>query len=458
MGKKGTMKMIILIDDDISSLFSLEAMCEELELSYKSFTSSKAAFTFLESNEGTKISLAICDYQMPEMNGLELIKKINSLRRNLPTILITAHDGPEVAISALEIGANDYITKPINFRELAILSKRAIKQKEIKEEYSKLKEKVQSFENSKFNFIGKSKVVVNIKSMLHKIAKTNANILITGETGTGKEIIAKTLHHLSERESKELVNINCASIPANLLESELFGHKKGAFTGADRDKEGLFGEADGGTIFLDEIGDMPLELQAKLLRVLQEGKIRRIGENKERSINVRIIAATHNNLLEKIKAKEFREDLYYRLNVINIQLPPLRDRKEDIPLLSEYFLKKHKNNHGSVSRFLTAEALKKLMEYNWPGNIRELENTIERACILTTDKLVTEKEILITNNENRTDFEDKNFESLPTLEDLERSYISFVLSHSDNVREKAADILQVNRKTLYRKIKTYNLE
>jgi DNA-binding NtrC family response regulator len=449
--------MIVLIDDDKSSLISLEAMCEELDLSFRSFDLPLKAFQEI-APKFENVSLIICDYQMPELNGLDFIKKVKAINEDVPIILTTAFGNAEIAVGALENGAFDYVTKPINFKELSILSGRAIKQFQIKKAHQELQVKFQEIEGTEKVFIGKSRSIELIKETAKKIAKTKASILITGETGTGKEVVAKVIHQLSDRKDKEFVSINCGSIPAGLLESELFGHKKGAFTGADSDKMGLFHFANGGTLFLDEIGDMPLELQVKLLRVLQEGMVRRVGENKEQPVDVRIIAATHNNLIEKIRLKQFREDLYYRLNVVNLQLPSLRERVEDIALLADHFFKKHSLAHKSGVKKFSKDALSKLVSYLWPGNVRELENVIERACIMTQSDIISADDLVFLRPSQEVTSSESLFDDFPSLEEVEKQYILHVLNHTNHVKEKAAQILNINRKTLYRKIKDYNLE
>ena len=443
--------MILILDDDQNIITSLEVMLDELGEKYISFLSSEKALEYFIQKKGKGIDLIICDYMLPNMDGITFLNQLELSKYNIPSIMITAHDKNDVAISALEAGVYDYITKPINFKELAILCKRAMRQKEIKEENTKLNKKINELVNPKVNLIGKTKSMQAIKETINKVAKTNANVLITGETGTGKEVIAKLIHAKSNRSEAPLISVNCAAIPEHLLESELFGHKKGAFTGADSDKLGLFEEANNGIMFLDEIGDMPLQLQAKLLRVLQEGKIRKVGENKEVSVDVRVIAATHNNLFEKIEKKEFREDLFYRLNIINIMIPPLKERYDDIPLLVDFFLKKYCSKQK-----LTQNALKKLLTYKWPGNVRELENIIERACIMTKENVIDESDIIF-NTQYSTDIQASGTD-LMTLKENEKKYIAKVLEHTEFVKDKAAQILDINRKTLYRKIKEYDLE
>lgn len=455
----GNERSIVLVDDDKTTLIALQEMCTELQIKYHSFLSPIESLNFIRRMGKSEISMVICDFQMPEMNGIELMKKIQQDNIDIPIILITAHGSAEIGVNALEFGAYDYITKPINFTELAIMVSRVIEQNKIKDEYLKLRNKLKSLENPFTSLIGTSKVMEEIKGLILKVADTEANVLITGETGTGKEVVARLLHQQSFRKNGSMVCVNCASIPENLLESELFGHKKGAFTGADKDTVGLFREANKGTIFLDEIGDMPLNLQSKILRVIQEGKLRPVGADREIEIDVRVIAATHKNLVEMIQEKKFREDLFYRLNVVNIHLPPLRDRVDDIPLFCDLFLKKYKKNHKVSPRFISREALDMMMNHSWPGNIRELENTIQRACILANSSTIEAKDLIFSSVQNKEVLiEDGFFKTLPNLSELERSYLTYVLKHSNGVREKAVEILDINRKTLYRKIKEYEIK
>ena len=446
---------VIIIDDDPASILSIEAVCLECGYKTKNFESPTLAIDFIKKQLPGEISLIVSDFQMPELNGLELMQQLQTVGIEIPLILVTAFDSTQTAIDAMEMGAFDYITKPINFKELAIIMNRAIKHSEIKERFHKLKKKIGELEPSHIQFIGKSKSIEDINTVIKRVSTTDASVLISGETGTGKEIIAKLIHHHSKRSEQPFVAINCAAIPENLLESELFGHVKGSFTGADQDKKGLFLEANNGTIFLDEIGDMPKNLQTKILRVLQEGKVRRLGENKEHSLNIRVLSATHRNLVQMISNEDFREDLFFRLNVINIKLPSLKQRKEDIPLLADFFIKKYRKIHKGIAKSLSNEALSKLIEHPWPGNVRELENTIERACIMASSTQIQAQELHLSHF-NEQEISMKNFfKDLPSLEDLEKKYIEYVLEHTGGAKEKAADILNINRKTLYRKIKAF---
>jgi DNA-binding NtrC family response regulator len=299
--------------------------------------------------------------------------------------------------------------------------------------------------------IGKSPKIKQIFDLVQRVSRSVSNVLITGESGTGKEMVARAIHEQSPRAAMPFVAINCSAIPDHLLESELFGHKKGAFTGAQEARRGLFEEANKGTIFLDEIGDMPIHLQAKLLRVLQEREIRPVGENKSRPIDVRVVAATHKDLRSRVVEGKFREDLYYRLCVVPIQIPPLRDRREDIALFAEYFLKKYCSLNELPEKKFSQAALAKLIHEKWPGNVRELENTIERTVVLSDQKMIDANDIQI---EGRIEFQQNAqvlFSKLPTLSELERDYVQYVLSQTECSKEKAAHILGINRKTLYRK-------
>lgn len=447
---------VMIIDDDNSSSQAIELVCEETKLGFTSFQDPlQAAQEIIKNSQ--RYEAIVCDYQMPGLTGLEFIEKVNEANISVPIIIITAHGSTEVAINSLESGAYDYVTKPINYKELSIIISRAIKFKKIKEDYSNLQSQIESSQIKSFNFIGKSKKITNIFETIKKVSKTNANVLILGETGTGKELIAQAIHKSSDRKREKLVTINCASIPESLLESELFGHKKGSFTGADTDRDGLFLEANNGTILLDEIGDMPIELQSKLLRVLQEGKVRKVGETKESDINVRIIAATHKNLINLIKNNQFREDLFFRLSVVNISLPSLRERIDDVPLLANHFLKKYRKLHKSTAKTISKDAIESLIGHSWPGNVRELENTIERACIMSAGPTITKNEIILTTSSTTQGYKSESFSELPTLDGLEKDYIAFVMHHCDNIKERAAEILDINRKTLYRKIKDLDL-
>ena len=401
------------------------------------------------------VDLVLSDLNMPEMSGLDFISKFKEIRPAVPVILITAFGSIETAIEAIRRGAFDYTTKPFKLNEMSVTIARALKFYDLHLENIRLQGEIEQTQ-SYGKIIGKSPGMREVFDLIRRVAPANANILITGESGTGKERVARAIHDEGPRRQKRFVAINCTAIPEALLESELFGHAKGAFTGAIDRKRGLFEEADGGTIFLDEIGDMNLALQGKLLRVIQERKIRSVGDTLDRDIDVRLIAATHKDLKTAIRNGTFREDLYYRLSVIPIVIPPLRHRREDIPLLADHFLKKYAAaNHSKVKNF-SSDAMARLISMPWEGNVRELENIIERIVVLARGPVVEEKD-LPKPSEATIDnfFEATQSGTLPTLEDVERRYFKFVLDKTAGRKEKAAQILGVNRRTLYRKEREY---
>lgn len=399
------------------------------------------------------VDLVISDLNMPGMNGLEFIEKFRSLYPQIPFILITAFGSIETAVQAIRKGAFDYITKPFKLSEISVHVDRAIEFRGLQKENNALRREMN--QNQVFaQMVGKSSGMQEVFDLIKRVSQANANILIQGESGTGKERVARAIHDLGPRSSKAFVAINCTSIPENLLESELFGSVEN-INGQLIRKPGLFVEAQGGSIFLDEIGDMNLALQAKLLRCIQEKKIRAVGDTQDVNIDVRVIAATHKDLKSSIKNASFREDLYYRLSVIPILIPPLRHRREDIPLLAEHFLMKYRISNHSKVRGFTKEAMSKLMGYHWEGNVRELENVIERAVVLAPSELITEKDLPQVEQSTADTFFSQAVNHLPTLEDLERRYMKFVLDKIGGRKEKAAQILGINRRTLYRKEREY---
>ncbi|MDA3938535.1 MAG: sigma-54 dependent transcriptional regulator [Spirochaetia bacterium] len=391
---------------------------------------------------------AVIDLKMPHIDGLSLLKWIQEEGPAIPVIMISAYGDIKDAVEAMKIGARDYIVKPFDPEELIIRLKRIIENQELKDRVE-----LDKPEDSEFkDWIGKSPLLIQIKKLVEKIAPTHSTVLITGESGTGKELIARTIHRLSTRAGSAFVDINIGGIPENLLESELFGHERGAFTGADSRKIGMFELASPGTIFLDEIGDMPIQLQVKLLRVIQERKMQRLGGTQSIPVDARIVAATNSSLEEKIKQGLFREDLYYRLNVIRIEVPPLRECREDIPTLSCHFINKLSNKIGRPIQGIDPEALKSLQSYSFPGNIRELENIIERAVILAETDTIRQKDLGIAPNTPR--FRIKS----GTLDQNQKQVILEALSSWEGNRTRAADELGISRQTLLNKIKEYGLE
>jgi len=332
--------------------------------------------------------LVLCDIKMPKMDGVEVLEAIKRIKPEIPIVMISGHGDLDTAVNTMRLGAFDYISKPPDLNRLLHTVRLALDRKELVVENTRLKKKV----SKKYEMIGASSAITNIKDMIEKVAPTEARVLITGPNGTGKELVAHWLHEKSDRSKGSLIEVNCAAIPSELIESELFGHVKGAFTSANKDRAGKFEAANGGTIFLDEVGDMSLSAQAKVLRALQENKVQRVGSDKDIKVNVRVIAATNKNLKEEIKAGRFREDLYHRLAVILIKVPALNDRRDDIPLLIQYFSKKIADEQGTSQKQFSKKAIKLLQEYDWTGNIRELRNVVERLIILGS-KEVNEEDV-----------------------------------------------------------------
>jgi len=410
---------------------------------------------------GEDYRVVLLDLMMPEMDGLQVLESFQA-RENAPaTIVLTAYASIERAVRATKLGAFDFITKPFKNDEILVAVKNAIEQQRLRDENLRLKSSLrQRF--SYRNIIGKSVPMQQTFALISQIAPKRSTVLIQGESGTGKELVAKAIHAESTRADEPFVAINCGNIPSELLESELFGHVRGAFTGATSAKKGLFEAADGGTVFLDEIASIPLETQAKLLRVIQEREFRRLGGLENIKVDVRIIAATNSDLQAAVAAATFRDDLYYRLNVIVIKLPPLRERTEDIPLLAEHFIRKYCEENGRSPCAIDPAALRTLMEYNWPGNVRELENVIERAVVLCLENLITADLFPRNVTAARTpEMPALHQDHLPLKErvgNFERSLILAALERTDWNQKKAADILSVNPTTLSEKLKRLKIK
>ena len=395
--------------------------------------------------------VVLLDVVMPGVDGLSLMKKLKEDSGAPAIIVLTGKATVETAVEAMKNGAYDYLTKPYKLDELAIIIDRAYEFSRLSVK-SKLLEQELVRKESPFEFIGKSKQLQDILAMIQKVAPTDSPVFIQGESGTGKELIANTVWHFSTRKDAPFIALNCATLSENLIESEIFGHEKGAFTNAYQMKHGLVEVADKGTLFLDEIGEMPIGLQPKLLRFLDSGEFRRVGGNKTLRVDVRMIAATNKDLNSLIKAGSFREDLYYRLNVINVAIPPLRERKEDVVELSRHFLKKYaKKLSKSITEF-TSEALDLLTGYNWPGNVRELENVVERAVILCESGRIGAEDLSISSYSAVAEMSVN-----PSLEEMEKNYILRVLKEAGNNQSKASQLLGIDRKTLYLKLKKYGI-
>lgn len=447
-------KHVIVIDDDLAMREMVEDFLRSKNYICESFSLASEAFKNLQNRNLDEVQAIVTDQNMPEMDGVEFVQRMQKLEPDIPVIIMTAYASIDSAIEATRLGAFAYISKPFKLTEFEVSLQKAISLRELKKENNSLKQSVKS--GWKFGqIIGKSRVMTEVFHTIEKIAPAQSTVLIKGDSGTGKELVAKAIHDRSPRKDKPFVAINCTAIPDSLLESELFGHVKGSFTGAISDKKGLFEEADGGTLFLDEIGDLDLALQAKLLRALQEKSIKPVGANREKKVDVRVITATHKNLQKAIEENLFREDLYYRLSVLPIQLPPLRQRKEDIPLLANYFLEKYASLNNCKAQSFSAEAMQELMNYPWNGNVRELENVVERLCVMSGAPIIesTGLETNSTSEQHSEDFYLTATQDWPTIEELNRRYIEVVLDKTGGRKEKAAQILGINRRTLYRREK-----
>jgi two-component system NtrC family response regulator len=404
--------------------------------------------------------IAILDYKMPELDGLQTLREIRKRFPELPVVMMTAYGTVETAVASMKEGALDYLTKPIDLDELLLILRKVLERSTLIRENRELKTRLQ--ERYAFqNIISNSLKMEEVMGLVGRVAPSQATVLIRGESGTGKELIANAIHYASARSEKPFIKVSCAAIPETLLESELFGHEKGAFTGAVQKRIGRFEEADGGTIFLDEIGELPPPTQVKLLRILQEKEFQRLGSNLNIKTDVRIITATHRNLEEAMKNGFFREDLYYRLNVISIHLPPLRERKEDIPFLIDHFLKKYSGLNQKRIQDLSKEARTLLLRHSYPGNVRELENLIERAVVLCRGEIITTQDLPFHLQEGTSE---KQWEcsgkpkTLPdSLEEIERDLIVKALHQHQGVQTKAAESLGISERVLRYKIKKYGI-
>ncbi len=450
---------IVVVDDEMQMGVLLTEVLHDAGHQAEAYTDPKEA---LDAIMEAPPSLVITDFKMGELDGLTLMERALAAHPTVPVILITAFGSIDLAIEATRKGAFHFITKPFRLKEVLLVVERALAHRQMRTENERLRREVaRRYEFS--GIIGKSAAMQQVFTLVERVATSASNVLILGESGTGKELVAKAIHYNSPRKKAPFVAINCSALPEGLLESELFGHVRGAFTGAHAAKQGLFQEATRGSLFLDEIGDMPIALQAKLLRALQEKTVRPVGGNREVQVNTRIVAATNRNLRQEVKEGRFREDLYYRLSVIPVRLPPLRDRIEDIPLLVRHFLARVATEASAAAKELSPEAMKALMRYRWEGNVRELENIIERAFVLCAGQVIEVDDIVEELRTRSTDFTDDDesappWDDLPTIEELERRYIVRVLRITDGNKDKAARILGIDRRTLYRWRTRYDLD
>ncbi|MGC3988248.1 MAG: sigma-54 dependent transcriptional regulator [Chthoniobacteraceae bacterium] len=450
------MARIIIIDDEPAMVEVISTLCRDKGHQVFPFNSAVRA---IEQFTTIAPQIVISDIKMEKVGGFDVLRECQSLDPLPQVIMITAYASVETAVEAMKQGAFDYITKPFKIDELTITIQRALDFQSAVRENVYLKKELK--ERYRFeNIIGTGPKMQEIYNLIAKVADTDSTILIQGESGTGKELVARALHFNSSRQHQPFVAINCSALPENLLESELFGHKKGAFTGAVQDKVGLFEEAESGTIFLDEVNSMAQPLQTKLLRVLQERQIRRVGETKSSPINVRVLAATNESLLEKTKEGGFREDLYYRLAVIPFEMPPLRERADDIPLLVNHFVQKNASQTGAEPKKVDPPVFEMLAKYNWPGNVRELENAIERACALCDEGIIRVSDLpphLV--RQAMQGIPEIAQQTLPIgkkldefVREQESHYIEETIKHCGGSREKAAKMLGISMATLYRKI------
>ena len=451
---------ILIVEDDLNTLSGLVEIITEEGYEVVGVESGAKALTLLESEQ---FDLMLTDLKMPEIGGIEVYDKSVSFNPNMKTIVMTAYSSVKDAVEAMKKGVYEYLTKPLNLDELFITIKKAIKEKEILDENFQLKSQLKGTYQFD-NIIGDSKNIRQIYAIIEKVSKTQSTVLIRGESGVGKELVARAIHYNSPRADKALVEVSCASLPETLLESELFGYEKGAFTGATSRKKGRFELADGGSIFLDEIGEVSESVQTKLLRALQEKEITRLGGTESIKVDVRVIAATNRNLEEALKQRTFREDLYYRLNVIPLIIPPLRERKDDLPYLIDHFIKKFCNENNKLVMKFSEDALDLCMNYDWPGNVRELENAIENAVVLGEGHVILPEflPLNIYNIENQS--VDRNFldgvneESFrKKIEIAERIVLKDAIEEAGGNKSIAAKNLKISLRTMRYKIKKYNL-
>jgi DNA-binding NtrC family response regulator len=399
--------------------------------------------------------LILTDQRMPNFSGLDLLKAARSINPEIYVIVMTAYGNVGSAVEAMQAGAADYLTKPLQLEELLHKVERVCERHRLYVENRELREELQDRHRIE-GIIGESGQMLEVTSLVQRVAPSEATVLIRGESGTGKELIAQAIHYASPRAAKPLIRVNCAALPENLLESELFGHEKGSFTGAVATRKGRFEAADGGTLFLDEIGDLPLHLQAKLLRVLQEKEFERVGSSHPLKVDVRVLSATHRDLERLMKSGQFREDLYYRLNVVTIVLPPLRERRQDLPALMEHFLRRFAAKNGKTIRGFSHEAREALLRYDYPGNVRELENLIERAVVLTRDDVIDRGDLPLTLEESEI-CDDKEPHLIAAVEGLERRMIKDALARAGGIQTRAAELLGITERALRYKLAKYGL-
>jgi two-component system response regulator PilR (NtrC family) len=457
---------ILVVDDEESIREFFEIMLKREGYEVLTAPNGREA---LEKLKNQQVDLIISDIQMPEMSGMELLAKVKELDPESVIIMITAFGSTDTAVEAMKLGAYDYVQKPFKIDEVKIIIRQALERRSLKMENAQLKREL----GTKYafdNIIGGAPPMMRIYEMVKRVANTKSSVLITGESGTGKELIARAIHYNGPLKDKPFVTVNCGAIPENLMESEMFGHKKGSFTGAIADKKGLFEVANGGTIFLDELGELPLTMQVKLLRVIQEGTFKRVGGTDDIHVDVRIISATNKNLDQEVKMARFREDLFYRLNVIQIHCPPLRERREDIPMLANHFLDKFSKALGINVKRIGNEAIETLKRYHYPGNVRELENIIERTVALEPGQAILPeslpRHLLEVNQQpstgpldaNKIEIDDqKGIELEKLTADFERTLLTKALQQTGGVKKRAAKLLNISFRSMRYRVDKYGL-
>lgn len=454
-------RKILVIDDEVNMRHMLQTMLTRY--GYVIHTANDGA-DGLEKISDDQFDFVLCDVKMPRMNGMEFLKAGRDRLFSTTVIMMSAYGSIDMAIEAMKLGAYDFVSKPFKNEEIRLTIKKAEERERLKKENIELKDRIRRIGGSLSfgNMVGRSPLIQTVFSMALKVARFDSTVLVTGESGTGKELVAQGIHRESDRRTSPMIPVNCASIPESLMESELFGHVKGAFTGADKDKKGLFEAAEGGTLFLDEIGDVPVSLQPKLLRVLQESEIRPVGGGKSRAVDVRVIAATSKDLEKEMASGHFREDLFYRLNVVPIALPPLRHRPEDIPLLCKFFINRFNKSLGSRIANISSAAMTALMQHDWPGNIRELENAIERAIVLADGSTLERDNFVFgkaaTSNPDPAGGGYDGFSLKAAKAELEDKMIRKALAATGGNRTHAANMLEISHPSLLSKMKRYGID
>jgi two-component system response regulator AtoC len=452
---------ILIIDDEVSLLKLLKLSLASPQVSIATAENAKQGVEIAKTDIFDAI---LCDIGLPDKDGLQVLEELKTIHPETPVIMITAHGSIQSALTAMKNGAYDYIQKPFEPEEISLVIERAIREQKLQQDYSRLKKEIATAYDFS-NIIGNSAALKAVFEKIKKAADTKSTVLILGESGTGKELLAKAIHFNSSRKDAPFVVVDCGAIPDHLLESELFGHLKGAFTGADRNKKGLCEEADKGTLFLDEIGELPIDLQSKLLRLLQENTIRRVGDTKQVPVDIRVIAATNRDLEAEVKAQRFRQDLFYRLNVVPLHAPSLKERKEDIPILAHYFLKRYSKEYARKASSIDPQVMNKLVSFDWPGNVRQLQNLIEQMVVMTEGSALTLETLPPPLNQNsitappqiKADEWDMKKALALVQAYTEECLIRKALNHTKNNKTKAAELLGISRRALIYKVQEYKL-